>query len=80
LRPLRTFDVISANEDTLIENLIAGLGVDRPVQQVLVGAYWTAVQTGYLDLVSTQRDPGPGHLAYPVEDAGRLRENTALPL
>jgi uncharacterized protein (DUF4213/DUF364 family) len=64
----------------IVDDLIAGLKSDGPVQEVLVGAHWTAVQTKHLGLASTLRDPCPDHPANPVKDAGRLKEQTALQL
>lgn len=63
-----------------IEDLIAGLKSDQPVQQVCVCAHWTAVWTRHLGLASTMQNACPGHSARPVGDAGHLTDKTAFEL
>ncbi|KPL18810.1 MAG: hypothetical protein AMJ92_06165 [candidate division Zixibacteria bacterium SM23_81] len=63
-----------------IDDLIATLGPDHPVQEVRVGAYWIAVLSRHLGLASALRDECPGHPARPVEQAGHLTEKSALEL
>jgi len=62
----------------VIEDLLAGLGPDRPVRQALIGAHWTAVESRSLGLASALREPCPDHPADPVKDAGALAEHSAL--
>ena len=64
----------------VIEDLLAGLGPDRPVRTVLIGAHWTAVESRHLGLASALREPCPDHPASPVEDAGGLTDWSALEL
>jgi uncharacterized protein (DUF4213/DUF364 family) len=64
----------------IIGDLLDHLGPDRPVQDVLIGAHWTAVQSEHLGLASALREPCPDHPASPVKEAGRLREQTARQL
>ncbi len=63
-----------------IDDLLAALPGDAPVQQVLIGAFWTAV------VVETDAGPRCGlasalrpaaHDDFPVRDAGRLTERSA---
>ena len=64
----------------VLSNLIASLkGKDYPVQQVLTGAYWTAVVSRGCGLASTFRDEGHPH-PRGVRDVGRLTQKSALEL
>jgi uncharacterized protein (DUF4213/DUF364 family) len=64
----------------ILDDIIATLGEDAPVQEVRVGAFWTAVVSRACGLASTV---GPGdhkHGAVYVEEAGRLASRSALEL
>jgi hypothetical protein len=64
----------------ILSNLIASLkGKDYPVQQVLTGAYWTAVVSRRCGLASTFRDEGHPH-DRAVKDVGHLTQKSALEL
>jgi len=64
----------------ILSNLIASLkGKDYPVQQVLTGAYWTAVVSRGCGLASTFRDEGHPH-DRGVKDVGYLTQKSALEL
>jgi uncharacterized protein len=52
---------------------------DRPVTQVLTGAYWTGVVSRHCGLASTFRDEGHPHLRG-VKDVGCLTQKSALEL
>ena len=62
-----------------VEKLLAGLTIDAPVQQILVGAFWTAVvletDPPRCGLASTLRAEGGGPWP-PVVEAGHLLERT----
>lgn len=66
-----------------IEQLLAHLADDAPVQQVLVGAFWTAVvldtDTPRCGLASTLR-PATHPAGPPVEEAGKLLEHSGREL
>lgn len=67
----------------IIEALLAELGADAPVRQVLVGAFWTAVvldtDPPRCGLASTLRGETP-HEGPPVPLAGRLLEHSGREL
>lgn len=64
----------------VLSNLIASLkGEDYPVQEVLTGAYWTAVVSRHCGLASTFRDEGHPHKRG-VKDVGSLTQKSALEL
>jgi len=64
----------------ILSNLIASLKTkDYPVQEVLTGAYWTAVVSRKCGLASTFRDEGHPH-PRGLRDVGRLTEKSGLEL
>jgi hypothetical protein len=64
---------------TIIDDLLAKLEVDAPVQEILVGAHWTVVCSRHGGMAATMRDDRPhGHSQ--VRDAGRLRQKSAREL
>ncbi|MBC7264183.1 MAG: DUF364 domain-containing protein [Chloroflexi bacterium] len=63
----------------IIEDLLASLREDRPVQDVCIGAFWTAVVSSRCGLASTLRDDDHCHRG-PVREAGHLLERSALEL
>jgi uncharacterized protein len=64
----------------ILTELIESLrGKDHPVEEVLTGAYWTAVVSRGCGLASTFRDEGHPHKKG-VREIGRLTEKTALQL
>jgi len=68
----------------IIDDLLAALPGDAPVQHVLIGAFWTAVvvettQGPCCGLASAMR-PAEHHGGFPVRDAGDLTRHSALEL
>jgi hypothetical protein len=64
----------------ILSDLIRSLqGKDHPVQEVLTGAYWTAVTSRKCGLASTFRDEGHPH-PRGVKDVGHLTQKSALEL
>jgi uncharacterized protein (DUF4213/DUF364 family) len=64
----------------VLSNLIASLkGEDYPVQEVMTGAYWTAVVSRHCGLASTFREEGHPHKRG-VKDVGSLTQKSALEL
>lgn len=64
----------------LIEDLLATVKNDAPVQEVRIGAFWTAVVSARCGLAGTLLDPATVHGQAAVQDAGRLHERGALAL
>lgn len=63
-----------------IDDIIATLKDDCPVQEVRACILWTAVVSKSCGLASTLRDEGPHHTKNPVPDAGALTTKTAREL
>lgn len=61
----------------LLTDLISSIKEDNNVNQVLIGAHWTAVVSKYCGLSSTFQDPPPHR---PIENVGRLTQKNALEL
>jgi uncharacterized protein (DUF4213/DUF364 family) len=61
----------------LLTDLISSITEDNTIHQVLVGAHWTAVVSGYCGLSSTFLDPPPHR---PIKGVGSLTQKTALEL
>jgi uncharacterized protein (DUF4213/DUF364 family) len=68
---------------SIIDDLLSALGGDAPVQEVRMGAFWTAVvlENGSCGLASALReDDHHRHGQHPVRGAGRLHECSAMEL
>ncbi len=63
----------------ILDDLIASLEEDAPVQEVRLGVFWTAVVSRQCGLASTVREVGP-HGERRVREAGRLHQKSALEL
>ncbi|MHB1416702.1 MAG: Rossmann-like domain-containing protein, partial [Chloroflexota bacterium] len=64
----------------LIEDLLATVKNDAPVQEVRIGAFWTAVVSARCGLAGTLLDAAAVHGQAVVQEAGRLHESGALAL
>ena len=62
----------------VLDDLIASLSDDSPVQDVHACVFWTAVVSKHCGLASTFHEEHPYHA--PVRDVGKLRQKSALAL
>jgi len=63
----------------ILDDLIASLKEDSPVEEVRTCVYWTAVVSKYCGLASTIRESGP-HRERQVRGVGSLHKKSALEL
>ena len=64
---------------TILDRVISSIKKDRPVREVRIGPFWTAVQTDRAGLASTTF-VHEHEIRFPVEDVGMLTEKSGLEL